>query len=377
MRMKKVLATSWHPGGINAIVPVIKRLREDAQVDVEVLGHEYSAKILERAGLGYKTLEDYNLEGVSVDEMGELVSAVNPDVVLTGTSTQDDTDRDVLEQTVTLAARRQGVPTIAVLDFWANYARRFSDVYSGEQFKFLPDRIAIMDRYALVDMVAEGFDSSRLVVTGNPFFDNLESRARQFSGEDRQQVRDRCGVTNELMFFYAGNAFKNRRGERGYWDGDNLEALDVLKDCSVDVVVKMHPRAPAGDEEEVDAYVAANEFMTRVKDGDAQELVLASDVVLTPFSTVAFEAVYMGRPCISMQPGRKGPDYVSVLTKNRLIPAGYTRRDCEALVRSAVLPEFRAELRERAKGFRTDGNAADRVAKVVYDALGEGRATYR
>ena len=63
----KILATSWHPGGMNAIVPVIKRLNQQGKVNVVTVGHQYSEAILDSHGIGYKRISDYGLEDVSLE----------------------------------------------------------------------------------------------------------------------------------------------------------------------------------------------------------------------------------------------------------------------------------------------------------------------
>ena len=107
MFKKKVLATSWHPGGANAIVPVIKKLQSDGKVNITVLGHQYSEAIYKAAGIPYNTLRTYGLKDVSEGSMAAILAQEIPDLVLTGTSVQDEENRDVIEQTITLAARKR------------------------------------------------------------------------------------------------------------------------------------------------------------------------------------------------------------------------------------------------------------------------------
>lgn len=377
---KKVLATSWHPGGANAIMPVIRRLNQEGKAEVIVLGHQYSEKIFDGAEITYKKITDYNLTDVSVDSIEKIMQEEIPDLVLTGTSSQDEKNKDVLEQTITLAARKKGVKTLAVLDFWGNYALRFNDIYTGEKFKFLPDKIAVMDQFAEKAMVAEGFEKERLVITGNPHFDNLENKARNFTEADRQRLRQQIGLTQSILIFYAANTWKKDAPTFGYWDLDNIiiinQALNELpkqQQNQAGLVIKLHPRTPEEDVSEILNYISENSRnnIKRVSDIGAQELVLASDLTLTPTSTVGIEAVYMGKSCISIQPGLKTEDFLSILTKNKIIPIGYTTQECKELIKRAILYQnYReAELLKQASTFRTDGKATERVTKLVYDML--------
>ena len=222
----KILATSWHPGGMNAIVPVIKRLNQQGKVNVVTVGHQYSEAILDSHGIGYKRISDYGLEDVSLESMASLLEQESPDLVLTGTSAQDENNKDVIEQTATLAGRNKGIPTVAVLDFWGNYSLRFNDIYSGEGFRFLPDKIAIMDQYAERDMLEEGFDKAGLIITGNPHFDDLEAKARRFTNQERIELRQQVGLDADIPFFYAANAWKKEKPNLGYWDLDNIQLVN-------------------------------------------------------------------------------------------------------------------------------------------------------
>ena len=80
----------------------------------------------------------------------------------------------------------------------------------------------------------------------------------------------------------------------------------------------------------------------------------------------------MSKPCISIQPGLITEDFLAVLTKNGLIPVGYTKEDCKSLVKKAILDDDYREkqLIEQASSFRTDGKATERVTNLVYEMLG-------
>lgn len=373
---KKVLATSWHPGGMNAIAPVIQELTKEEKADIVAIAHQFSEKVLKERNIQYRTISDYNLNDVSISSMNRLLETESPNLILTGTSTQDDKNKDVIEQTITLAARQINIASLAVLDFWGSYSERFNDIYSNEKFRFLPAKIAIMDEFAKRDMLEEGFSEEILVITGNPHFDSLESKARNFTEEEKQKIRRQISLESDLLIFYAANAMKHNN--LGYWDLDNIHllkgVLDELpqeKKDKICLVAKLHPRLPEEDLNEIKYYIEHQPNIRLVTDINPQELVLASDLTLTPFSTVGIEAVYMRRPCISIQPGLKGTDYLSVLTKNNIIPFGHTFEDCKSLVKRAIMDrEYReGELIEKASGFRTDGKATERVTNLIYEML--------
>lgn len=369
----KILAVSWHPGGANAIVPVIKALIDAKGMDVVTVGHQFSRAIFEKNGISFKTISDYDLTDVSVKSMETLLQAERPDLVLTGTSTQDAKNMDVIEQTITLAAKHLRIKSLAVLDFWANYSERFSDMFTQEVFKFLPDQIAIMDSIAFEAMKKEGFDPEGLTITGNPFFDNLSAKAKNFDEDQKRSLREKIGLNPKCLIFYAGNVFKDKGITFGFSDLDNIKIIvEVITGLSLDkfsVVVKLHPRTPANDHKEIALYINNHPKIKLITDMDSQQIALASDIVVVAFSTIGIEMVYMGKPCISFQPGLKSGDQL-IISKQGFIPVGYTAEDCLSELRKAMFSiEHRKKMLEQASGFRTDGKATKRVMKLIHKML--------
>lgn len=377
--MKKILATSWHPGGANAIVPVIKNFISQGKAAVVTVGYQFSEDIFRNRGIGYWPLSAYGLKDASASSMIRLLEIVSPDLILTGTSMQDEANHNVIEQTITLVAKKLGIKSLAVLDAWGNYSARFSDVFSPgkcERFKFLPDKIAVMDEIAKDAMLQEGFPEDLLTITGNPHFDDLAEKARNFFESRKKEIKKKIGMGSELMILFAGNMFKKDKTIFGFWDLDNISLMNAalqLADgkSAAGAVVSFHPRATEEDKEEIRRYIEkyGNEKIRTAEDIDIQDLVLASDLILAANSMVAVEAAYMRKPCISMQPCLKGKDTL-ILSKMKLIPVCYTRMGCIEEVRKAIFNEgYRNMILESAAGFKTDGEATERVARVAYEML--------
>jgi hypothetical protein len=370
MSQQKLLATSWHPGGINAIVPVIKQLIADG-TDIVVLGHEFSEPILAKAGIPFKTINDFGLSDVSPKSMETILKEISPSLVLMGTSGQEGKADDVLEHSVTLASRNLGFKSLAVLDFWANYWQRFTDERTGQKLALLPDRVAIMDTIAEQNMLEEGFPKERLIITGNPYFDNLSARASNFADSQRSEVREKIGLDCQTLFFLAGNTFLQYREYYGYWDldviGMILEMLPELPD--VGLAVRLHPRMPAGEKIQISEAIGRSGTKTKlVDDIDSLTLALAADLVLCESSTIGIEAVYMRRPTISLQPGMLKDDLI--ISKRGIIPVGYTPESCRELLKRGTDPKYREEILDLSANFTTDGKATERVVNLVHLMMG-------
>jgi len=373
----KVLATSWHPGSSNAIVPVIKRLNAEGKTDVVTIGHQYSEKILDSHNIPFKTINDYELRDVSVKSMEQLLYKKSPNLVLTGTSAQDKNNRDVIEQTIILAARKAKIPSLAILDFWVDYSSLFSDIYTGESFRFLPDRIAILDKLAEEAMLREGFPRERLVITGNPYFDELVNMRDRFSEKDKRKVREDLSIDLEsYLLLYASQPLEYHYGNKlGYTEKTALrELLDavslLLGKRNVNVLVKVHPREHKKDLEKITQ--GYNLPVVLNQSYPIRPAILASDAIISPLSTVLVESTYLDKPSISLQPGLKGDDLLITNQLGVTVPVYEHGKIGNILQRLLFDENYATELSQRGKrkGFSIDGKATERVTNLIYETLG-------
>lgn len=367
----KVLATAWHGGGVNAIAPVIKELIRRRH-EVTVIAHEdISINIFGKNDISHEIW----LSDVSVASMKKLVSERKPNLVLTGT-----VDRaggilkgDVIDQTVTIAAKHCKIKTLAILDSYVNCVERFSDSETGETFSFLPDKIAITDEITFQIMKKEGFDSPLLEITGNPFFDNLSIKAGNFTEDQKQSIRKQIGLGDvDFLIFCAGNVFKNEAKATGYWDLDIvkiiIDAMSLISEVNVGTVIKLHPRISEKDRMAISPYLG--DKMKSVRDFDSQYLSLASDLTVTSFSTVGIEAVHMNKPCLSLQLGLKLKEDPFLVSANGIIPVGYDQESCLVQLRKMITePNYRKVWARKALLFKNDGKATERIVDLIHKML--------
>lgn len=380
-RKKKIIVVASHTGVANAVVPVIKRLAHRKDIEVLVFGHRVARRVFQENRIEYK-----NVDGdVSLTSMINLLRKENPNLVLTGTASQE-RQEDVIEQTIVLAAGKElGVRSLVILDLWGSYSRRFSDMNTGKKFKFLPTRIAILDEIAREEMLQEGFPPKLLRITGNPHFDDLFQKAKQFTETEKQAIRERIGLKVDLLLFFAGSSFLVEKEKMGYWDLDIIDllvkVLERVKRKKVGLAIKLHPNVmypgtPHRDLLVTEEYLRkiSQQNIRLIKNVSTQKLVLTSDITMVTVSTMGVEAVYMGKPCISLQPGTDREKDLLLISRKGIIPAGYTTEMCLALIRQAIEnPKYLEEVNERASGFKTDGKATERVVNLVLDILSLSR----
>jgi len=389
----KVLALAGDAGGARALSPVLKRLAAQPGITLQVQAYAAAVEIWRREGWPVAPVD---------------VSAVaSCDRLLLGTSWQP----EQWELEAIAAAGKAGIRSVSVLDSWVNYRVRFLN-RRGEFV--LPDAIAVMDESARTEMLAEGFPSEYLAVTGHPGFDELErfhsaeaqAAAREKvtqalwlegshpaqgavlphpnplplgegRGEGERSTNSTHAVSPPLLFIFASQPI-SQMADGASWGYDErlvladfIAALDATLQArgqQAVLLVKRHPRESG----ELVLPKAASLSIHVVDDslGDYRELVAASNFVLGMNSNLLLEACLLGKPVISYQPGLLRPD---PLPSNRL---GWSRA---VTARNSLAPALAEEIfddsrrrsrKELLRSLPRPSGAAERVMRLLLDSHG-------
>jgi hypothetical protein len=312
--------------------------------------------------------------GLPVEELAEGAPVEFPhetQVLVTGTSVNG-VD---LEKQFILAARANGIASIALLDFWSNYRLRFSS--REGRLDCFPDRVAVMDTTARREMIEEGFDPARLVVTGQPAFDDLGRWRAAFPVGRRAEVRRAWKVEEDasLVLFASQPISTLCRGaeallpDPGYDEltvagllVSTLEKISAESRKQMTLVIRPHPREDAAAFEQ---FRSAHVDVRVSREGDVRELIMAADLVAGMSTVLLVEACYLGAVVVSLQPNLNETDSVPT---NRLgfSRAIYRAEEVLPSVRELLCDEAaRARVVERLENFQSAGDAAEKVADLV------------
>ena len=386
---QKVFVTAWHPSAANITAPLVKRLVLEDRVLVGVLGTKYTKKVFDKINAPF--LEEESSEpDYSVTSMREKIQNEKADLVICGASFQEmeKGEVDIPDQTAIVAARDLGIPSIRVHDYWRDM-RKYTDKRTGD-LEFVPDVVSVIDDYARSRLVSAGLPSDRIVVAGNPEADSLRSKIEKFNKSRRKEVREVVGLReDEVAFVYSGGVeWKREARNLGYWTLDNLTNLvDVMRyqrNPDIGVLVTLHPRMSDEDREEVADYLKKNnDYRIRVVDGffdkgvDTEDLSLATEGVMTAFSTVGIKAAWMGRPVISLQPNLVRPvqfenGEVEFWTDNKdYLPVALDDKESKYLINKMLSDRgFRKRSVETARNSPVAlGKGSEGVVELVYNLL--------
>jgi len=302
-----IVAVSGDPGGAEALAPVLLALQA-TDTKLRLFAYHQAQAMWRARGLDFASLPTETTEADAVS----LLQSSEADLLLVSTSMNGVN----LERKFTAAARTLGLPSLGVLDLWTNYRARFLD--DRGEMALVPDRLAIMDERARQEMMAEGFEPERLVVAGQPAFEEVV-RWRTEAPEDlHRKIRLSLKVDESEWLVVFGSQPLSRLAEQdgaaslGYTEQTVLpmliEALEKIATRSgraITLLIRPHPR-----ESEADYAPFRSPAISILVSmaGHRREIALAADVVVGMNSAFLIEACYLGCATLSLQPGLRLPD---------------------------------------------------------------------
>ncbi len=319
---KKILLFSCDIGGSNVIISLIKSLRR-RYYKVFLFGKNIALKNYRLRGFKGKNISSI-ISIINVDNLVKFLMRKKFDFIITGTSGNDYTERYLWK-----AADIVKVPTFAILDNWINYGIRFSEYDQPriEEYNrskthiFLPTKILVMDQFAKTNMVKEGFDSSRILISGQPHFDYIYNKRKFYTEERIKKFRRKIGCQKKeilITFISEGisKSYNENNPNKHYWGFTErsilLNLINVLiKICQhsnlkVKLLIKLHP---SSEDLNVfkDILQSNNENISFIvkREIDPFLLMSSSKVICGIFSMFLVESFIFGRPILSILIGLK------------------------------------------------------------------------
>lgn len=371
----RVLAVCGDAGGASAIAPVVRKTRERPDMCIELWAYGPGVEIIR------SRLIEPRVIPLDADDM--MLQAIwrqfNPDVLLAASSVNE----FEFERKFTKVARSCRVPSLVVMDACSNSDRRFGP--SKGVFDALPDLIAVPDSRSMAECIAAGIPKEKLVVTGQPAFDDLACRKAVFSLEKRAVIRANMDVRpDEWMAIFLSQPLRQltlsdnaRLAFPGYDQYEVFSRLMNLLEREASarnrpgvLVVRPHPREdnpPAGQSGQTVRYLCDRQH-------NPYEIMMASDLVIGMSSIALVEACYLGCPTLSLQPGAIYPEEVASNIAGVSASVRLWSEFDEKTTRMMFDDHYRSVYMQRLKAFTVDGKAADRVVSLILRMSGRRSA---
>ncbi|MBT4445669.1 hypothetical protein HOA92_02180 [archaeon] len=288
---KKIIFCSQDPGSANALTPVIKKLEQGNQFTVQVFATKQSCEFFNQAGISFQDLNG--------KLFNQQVITEKPDLIILGASSGFSIEKQAI-----IYGKDNTIPTVSILDFWSNYALRYSG--NGNDLVYLPDYIFTMDEISKTRMIKEKIPKNKIIVTGNPFFDTfLESNESKEKQPHKDYSQENTAHKNNILYISQPLV------KEGKFIPDTKtidECIKIIKEMSEDIslTIKCHPKEDHLRYHE--AFKNAKISVTVLGKSDVKKLIETHQIILGKHSMVLFQAVCLGKTVISYQPIQKKYD---------------------------------------------------------------------
>jgi predicted glycosyltransferase len=317
--------------------------------DIGLYGKDMALSKYHQAGLDGIDIADVLHAGITPETLRDFLKDEYPDVVITGTSADDFTEKYLWNVSWEL-----GIPSMAILDQWLNYGIRFSSysVNDIEEYTrnpahpFLPTRIVAPDEYAKSEMIEAGLPEERIVVCGQPYFETVLA----FRQEPIAVVRfhEAYHLTSEdFVVVFASEPITTTYGDGAlrYWGYNELTILsslvqtlnDVASETARPVTLVVRPHSKEGREHFLDILGKCRNVRWIIDtDSLPWTLMNRADLVCGMSSMFLIESAILGRPVLSIQIGlcRENP---FVLDRRNILKSILTEAELHAQVRKLLL----------------------------------------
>lgn len=272
--MKKIVLICHDPGGYDVIHPVYEKLKSSNEACCFFpIG---PSKKMAGEGLECSELLVKIKTMIKSDELGMLV---------TGTSWGNDIEVKCIE-----LCNSNGIPTVAVLDYWSNYKMRFC--YQDCEKYVFPTKYFVMDEIAYREAVEDGIDANILEITGSPGLDKYIAISKEKRASNAKKDGDILFLSDPISELYGTSL--------GYTEESVF--LDILDVCNVlgrKINIKFHPKDNEYMRKKYSSYEVA---------GNLDDVVPKFDLAIGMSTMALLHSYFWGVPIISYQPGLIGKD---------------------------------------------------------------------
>jgi hypothetical protein len=361
---------------MQAITPVLRALSESGMYDLSIYAARESMPVIVDAGLSAILLDETSFKAEPASLLEQLIESERPDLLLTGSSPARGRPPETPEQHAIRLCHKIGIPSLSVMDCWGMYAERFSYNGSHAALDLVPDRLCVLDNLALQDLATLGIPIRRMVATHNPWLDQLAQRTNDISLSEFRQ--NDPGSLNIVLISQPLAAMKSVRN----WTYDQFtlfawltSALTRVKSHkTIKLLVALHPTEASHTWQSLLETHSFPGIAIQLIRTISSEMLREANFVATSHSTLAYDALYFGTPCLSLRPDR------SVLNDLWIDKLGLSRvvHDPDSLLeiinssnelfdRNRML-SLKEEFRRKGVFF-SDGNATKRVTGEIYNLL--------
>jgi len=169
LKDKSILCSTTDAGAALYASPIVKKLRENNQVDIYAGPH--GSLVLTQNGVFHKPLNN-EIKHAAIAR--SLVRKKKYDLFLRGTNLGPS-----LEKELTLLGKSHGIPTIAFIDHFSHPWQRFAQLEEQKKNVFLPNDIWVIDRWVKDRLIENCVPSPIIKIAAHPYLKTLKKRSEK------------------------------------------------------------------------------------------------------------------------------------------------------------------------------------------------------
>lgn len=239
-------------------------------------------------------------------------------------------------------------------------------------------RILVSSDYDRAFLIQKGIDSQRVLVTGNPLYDDISFVARRSDTARAEHEPILQKEKRQILLLTSSTV------EHGLWteamrDKFIREVLNAVSQLGseAELVIKIHPM------ESLETYsrFLPKESQIKIslcKEANLFDLIQSSDVVMTYYSTTTVAAIALNKPILIVNLFNE-PEHLPYVTSGAAVGVRKPDDILPALRDALYNPIVRRKLGQARKSFlkgyryNLDGQASRRVAEVIMHMLEESK----
>ena len=319
MENENLLVLFNHPGGMNSLIPIIKKFKKLSKLSIATL---YSNKENAKNIIGHKIFFDEDITNIKIIK---LIRNLKISVLITGTSEVDHSLDTRIEQRFIFYAKRLGIHTISLLDFDNKFNERFS-TNQRKRLNALPDVICFPGKNKKIRFKTKKYRETKFVVTGNPSQDKLYKKIRFYKNR-RHKQSNQSSVKIETLVFIS-QPISERGHSIGYSEFSVLD--DILNNiaCNAEtlkILIKLHPSENLNKYRE---YLDSEKYKIDVlEEGNCIfDLDESNTLFIGMFSRLLLDLEILGLKVLAYQPSnivQISMDSISLLTTKEQLKLTY------------------------------------------------------
>lgn len=363
--MKKVLVFSYTHRHLKKLLPVIIKLRENQNIELHVVIMTSEEKRLAIENNMEFTMLDYFIDekrnydfdlGWGLAPLINAIDTIKPDLFIA-------IEVNYILRNAIRYCRQTKIPSIVIQHGTPNkYSLHAFAPFEGDYF-------LAWGEFTKEFLINNNVDREKIIVTGGVNFDCTLAIVA-----DRQAIANELGIDKNkkwIIFTTQGKGPGNCPSDEEIFNAITECARASIKLETCELIFQVHPGQKVEDIKEIVNKVNRNIVVVKYK--NTEELISASEGVITFFSTTAIDALILKKPLLLINLG-EDKEFLPFVNMNAAFGA-YSLPEIKIgfnnLINNKHLIEKNIKKAINYINYKNDGKSLDRALEVCYKVLEE------